>query len=76
MFLGKNSVPPGTGGTNPSGERCPRGDMNCDGRVNIVDYSIMKYWYKKPNPPAAVDLSGDGIVNLKDFSILAAEWTG
>jgi hypothetical protein len=52
------------------------GDINCDGRVNIVDYSIMKYWYKKPNPPANVDLSGDGKITLKDFSILTSNWTG
>ena len=51
-------------------------DVNCDGHVDIVDFSILKYWYDKPDPPAKVDLSGDGKVTLKDFSILAAEWTG
>ena len=66
----------GTGTKTGAGGVCTEGDLNCDGRVDIVDYSIMKYWYKKQNPPAAVDLSHDGIVNLKDFSILAADWTG
>ncbi len=74
MFLvGLSSVKPGT---TPAEGGCRAGDLDCDGRVDIVDYSIMKYWYKKPNPPKKVDLSGDGTVNLKDFSILASEWTG
>ena len=55
---------------------CAGGDLNNDGKVDIIDYSIMKYWYKKQNPPACVDLSSDGTVNLKDFSILASDWTG
>ena len=55
---------------------CIPGDLNCDGKVDIIDFSILKYWYGKPNPPAAVDLDGTGLVGLKDFSILAADWTG
>lgn len=53
------------------------GDINCDGKVNLVDFSILAYWYKnKGTPPANVDLNGDGIINLIDFSILAYHWTG
>ena len=52
------------------------GDLNCDGKVDLVDFSILTYWYKKANPPAAVDLNHDGVVNLVDFSILAYYWTG
>lgn len=53
------------------------GDINCDGKVNLVDFSILAYWYKKGGtPPANVDLNGDGIINLVDFSILAYHWTG
>ena len=53
-----------------------RGDLNCDGRVNLVDFSIMAYWYKKLSPPARIDLNGDGKVTLVDFSIMAYNWTG
>jgi hypothetical protein len=53
-----------------------RGDLNCDGRVNLVDFSIMAYWYKRPSPPKKIDLSGDGQVTLSDFSIMVYYWTG
>ena len=52
------------------------GDLNCDGKVNIIDFSIMAYWFKKPNPPQKVDLNKDGIVNIVDFSIMTYYWTG
>ena len=53
-----------------------KGDSNNDGRVNLIDFSIMGYWYKRAKPPANVDLNGDGKVDLIDFSILAYYWTG
>lgn len=53
-----------------------RGDLNCDSKVNLVDFSIMAYWYKKINPPANVDLNSDGKITLVDFSIMAFNWTG
>ncbi|MDP2162329.1 MAG: dockerin type I repeat-containing protein, partial [Flavobacterium sp.] len=53
-----------------------KGDMNNDKRVNLVDFSIVAYWYKRPSPPATADLNGDGKVNLVDFSIMAFYWTG
>ena len=53
------------------------GDLNCDGRVNIIDFSIMAYWYnKKTTPPTKIDLNGDGKITLIDFSIMAFYWTG
>jgi len=61
----------------PSGCGTIIGDINCDGKVNLVDFSILAYWYKKGGtPPANVDLNGDGVINLIDFSILAYHWTG
>ncbi|MBP6856430.1 MAG: hypothetical protein KBC42_01350 [Candidatus Pacebacteria bacterium] len=51
-------------------------DLNQDGYVNIVDFSILAFWYKKVAPPSYVDLSKDGIVSIVDFSIMAYYWTG
>ena len=55
------------------------GDANADGKVNLVDFSLMAYWYKRPLTPTAskvVDLNHDGKVDIVDFSILAYYWTG
>jgi hypothetical protein len=52
------------------------GDLNCDSHVNLIDFSIMTYWYKKTNPPKKVDFNLDGKITLVDFSILAFNWTG
>jgi len=53
-----------------------KGDLNNDNRVNLVDFSIAAYWYKRTSPPSSVDLNGDGKVDLVDFSIMAYYWTG
>jgi hypothetical protein len=53
-----------------------RGDLNCDNHVNLIDFSIMAFWYKKINPPQKIDLSNDGKITLVDFSIMAFYWTG
>ncbi len=55
---------------------CPKYDVNCDKKVNLVDFSIMAYWFRRSNPPKNVDLNNDGKVDLADFSILAYRWTG
>lgn len=57
---------------------CPllRGDFNNDCKVNLIDFSIMAYWYKKNNFPPATDLNKDGKISFVDFSILAYYWTG
>jgi len=53
-----------------------KGDLNNDKRVNLVDFSITAYWYKRSSPPASADLNGDDKVDLIDFSIMAFYWTG
>ncbi len=53
-----------------------KGDLNNDKRVNLVDFSILAYWYQRPSPSATVDFNNDGKVNLVDFSIMAYYWTG
>jgi hypothetical protein len=54
------------------------GDINCDNKVNIIDFSVLAYWYKRTLAPAGnkADLNHDGKVDLVDFSILAYHWTG
>lgn len=54
----------------------PEGDLNSDGRVSIVDLSIMIYWMDRTDFPAIVDLNLDGRVDIVDVSILAYYWTG
>ena len=53
-----------------------KGDSNGDGRVNLVDFSVVAYWYKRANSPVSADLNSDGKVDLVDFSIMAFYWTG
>ncbi len=55
------------------------GDSNADNKVNLIDFSIMAYWYKRTLTTSSekiVDLNGDKRVTLVDFSILAYYWTG
>jgi len=54
-------------------KRC---DLNDDNRVNLLDFSIMAFWYKRITFPPKVDLNSDNAVNLTDLSILAYCWTG
>lgn len=55
-----------------------KGDISGDGKVNIADFSLLAYWYKRTLTAQAiasgVDLNGDGKVTLADFSILAYYW--
>jgi hypothetical protein len=52
-------------------------DINQDSNVNLIDFSIMLfYWQQRQPANARVDINGDGIVNIVDFSILLYEWTG
>ena len=53
-------------------------DLNRDGFVNLIDFSIMLFWWQTnggdSDPPA--DINQDGNVSLTDFSILLFNWTG
>ncbi len=52
-------------------------DINCDGDVNLTDFSIMLYFWKTDNPAnARADINGDGTVSIVDFSIMLYQWTG
>lgn len=58
-----------------------KGDLNKDGKVNLIDFSIAAYWYKRSisaafKPVEIERLNGDGKVDLVDMSIIAYHWTG
>ncbi len=66
----------------PTG-RCPqKADLNSDCRVNLIDFSIAAFWYKRVlstdfiRTLEATKLNGDGKIDLADFSIMAFYWTG
>lgn len=76
VTIGKETIP-----TKLPQKKFLKGDLNSDLRVNLVDFSIGAYWYKKTLTPAfrAIEidrLNGDGSVTLADFSIMAFYWTG
>ncbi len=51
-----------------------RGDINNDNRVNLIDFSVLLFYWGAAND--AADLNSDGIIGLPDFSILLFNWTG
>jgi hypothetical protein len=53
-----------------------QGDLNGDGSINLVDFSILAYWYGRSSPPAGYLLDGGTTIDLRDFSIMAYYWTG
>ena len=60
------------------GKATSNSDLNRDGKVNLVDFSILVFWWGTPggnsNPPA--DINSNAKVGLEDFSILLFNWTG
>jgi hypothetical protein len=62
----------------PPKDECKRSDLNCDGRVNLIDFSILLYfWDKPPNEPnPRADIDKSGWVGIKDLSIMLYDWTG
>ncbi len=53
-------------------------DLNRDGFINLIDFSILIFWWQTnggdSDPPA--DINGNGNVGIEDFSILLFNWTG
>lgn len=54
--------------------RMSHGDINHDGTVNLLDFSILAHHYSGAKPLEG-DLNGDGKVNALDLSIMAKNWT-
>jgi hypothetical protein len=57
---------------------CKRSDFNCDGRIDLVDFSILLFYWGLDSYPErlGVDIDKSGIVDLRDLSILLYDWTG
>jgi len=56
---------------------CQGADLNFDGKVDIVDFSILLYFWEQTNPAnRCADINFDGMVNIFDFSIMMYWWTG
>lgn len=60
------------------GQASTPSDLNRDGRINLIDFSILIFWWQTnggdSDPPA--DISRNGRVGLEDFSIMLFNWTG
>jgi hypothetical protein len=53
----------------------PTGDMNLDGRVDLLDLSVFSANWLKNQTGLPADLNGDGKVDFIDLSILGQNWT-
>lgn len=52
-------------------------DLNCDGRVNLTDFSILLFFWQQRSPAnARSDINADGQVTIVDFSIMLFQWNG
>lgn len=66
IFVGLGEAP------NPDFKK--RSDLNKDGKVNLVDFSILLFHWGTND--LISDINQDGKVSLVDFSIMLANWTG
>jgi hypothetical protein len=65
-------------GVGQDAEQPINADLNRDGDVNLIDFSILLFWWQSDggdSDPSA-DINQDGNVSLTDFSILLFNWTG
>lgn len=65
FYVGKSSSNTGT---------CPGADLNKDKKVNLIDFSILLFYWGTNNTCA--DQNHNGKVDLIDFSIMLYNWTG
>ncbi len=55
---------------------CQGADLNFDGRIDLIDFSILLYFWGQTRPAnRCADINFDGIVDLVDFSIMMYYWT-
>jgi len=59
----------------PGAMVCQGADLNFDGKVDIIDFSILLYFWEQTEPSnRCADINFDGIVNIIDFSIMMYWW--
>lgn len=57
--------------------QCGKSDLNCDGKVDLIDFSILLfYWLQPVSNKIRADIDKSGFVDLIDFSIMLYDWTG
>jgi hypothetical protein len=54
----------------------PTGDLNLDGRVDLLDLQLFTRDWLKQQSGLSGDLDGNGKVDFKDFGILGENWSG
>ncbi|MEI6606254.1 MAG: aryl-sulfate sulfotransferase [Verrucomicrobiota bacterium] len=52
------------------------GDLNEDGKVDLLDLKIMSSAWRKQQTGLSSDLNGDGKVDFNDFGVLGDNWSG
>lgn len=70
---GSPAVPSQPGSAGPAAPSRKLGDVNADGKVNILDLSILLSRFNKIGRHDA-DLNNDGKVNIVDLSVLLSKW--
>ena len=59
----------------------PIGDVNGDGRVNVLDMVLIgqhwgETWISPEEPWIVLDVNGDGVINIQDMILIGQHWTG
>jgi hypothetical protein len=58
-------------------DACQGADLNFDDKINLIDFSILLYFWDNTNPSnICADINSDKSVNLTDFSIMMYWWNG
>jgi len=56
--------------------KCRGADLNFDGEVNLIDFSILLYFWHQISPEnICANINQEGTVDLIDFSIMMHYWT-
>ena len=53
----------------------PQGDLNQDGKVDLLDLKLMSADWRKVQSGLSTDLNADGKVDFKDFGIMGDNWS-